>query len=135
MARLTGRERGVATVEMALVLPLLLLLTFGLIEYGWMFLKAQQTAAAARHGARQAILPSATNARVLSAVADQMADAGITGDYTVTFVPADVAAVVPGEAVTVSVSVPYEGANDLGMPFVPVPGKLDASSSMAKEGP
>src|SRR5687767_843852 len=32
------RRRGSLTVECALLLPVLFMLTFGLIEYGWMFL-------------------------------------------------------------------------------------------------
>jgi Flp pilus assembly protein TadG len=45
-------DRGAAAVEMALVLPFLLLLLFGIIDFGLM-LNAQQTVtAAAREGAR-----------------------------------------------------------------------------------
>ena len=42
------RRRGAAMVEMALVLPILIGLTFGAIEYGWMFFRASISAAIAR---------------------------------------------------------------------------------------
>jgi len=37
----TRNTKGIATIEMALLLPILCMLTFGVMEYGWMFLKAQ----------------------------------------------------------------------------------------------
>jgi Flp pilus assembly protein TadG len=40
MKRVSSRH-GLATVETAIVLPVILLLTVGLIEYGWLLLKAQ----------------------------------------------------------------------------------------------
>jgi hypothetical protein len=40
MSRVGKRfHRGAATIEMAIVLPLLLLLILGVMEYGWMFLR------------------------------------------------------------------------------------------------
>ncbi len=45
-------RRGTAAVEAALILPLLMLLLLGVIEYGWIYLKSEQIANAARHGAR-----------------------------------------------------------------------------------
>lgn len=131
----TRRTRGTATVEMAIVLPLLLVLTFGLIEYGWMLLKMQQVTGACRHGARIAILPDASNAGVLAAVDEEMATAGMGEGFTVTFSPADVSTAWPGEPVTVAVSVSYEGNVSLGMPLIPVPGALSTTTTMAKEGP
>jgi hypothetical protein len=46
--------RGVAAIELALVLPLFLALTFGMIDYGWYFFVAIHTSTAAREGARAA---------------------------------------------------------------------------------
>ncbi|MGB2937212.1 MAG: TadE/TadG family type IV pilus assembly protein [Phycisphaerae bacterium] len=130
------RRPGAAILEFALIAPLLLLLTFALIEYGWLFLKAEETNSAARHGARLAILPDATNAHVLASIAGIMDTAGM-GDsgYSVTFSPGDVSTVPPGETVTVEVSVLYGNVAIMGLAMVPVPGTLRASVSMAKEGP
>ncbi|MGB6917109.1 MAG: TadE/TadG family type IV pilus assembly protein, partial [Phycisphaerae bacterium] len=88
MACLKMREsrRGTATLETALVLPLLLLLTFALIEYGWLFLRAQEITNGARQGARIAVRPDATNADVQASITAAMETAGIAG-YLVTFSP------------------------------------------------
>ncbi len=36
-----NQRRGVVLIEAALVFPILLLLTFGLMEYGWLFLRME----------------------------------------------------------------------------------------------
>ncbi len=55
------RERGTALAEFALVAPILIILLFGIIEFGITFNRAQAVEAAAREGARLASL-STTNA-------------------------------------------------------------------------
>lgn len=45
-------EKGQATVEMALVLPILLLLLCGIIDFGWIFGSQQQANNACREAAR-----------------------------------------------------------------------------------
>lgn len=50
------RERGAAMVEFALLLPLLLLVLFGLIDMGRMFLTQAMVTNGAREGARMAAL-------------------------------------------------------------------------------
>lgn len=47
-------ERGAAAVEMALVLPLLVMLVFGITTFGISWFRAQQMQAAAREGGRVA---------------------------------------------------------------------------------
>ena len=138
MARLKMREsrRGTATLETALVLPLLLLLTFALIEYGWLFLRAQEITNGARQGARIAVRPDATNADVQASITAAMETAGIAG-YLVTFSPENVhdENLYPGDSVTVIITVPYDSVRLMGLPWIPVPQDLRASVSMAKEGP
>lgn len=48
----TRSERGAALVEFALVMPLLLLLVFGIMETGWLFAQQIEVRNAAREGAR-----------------------------------------------------------------------------------
>ena len=55
--RLTGRrDRGAAAVEMALVMPLLILMVMGIIDFGRIFNGQIQLSQAAREGARIAAL-------------------------------------------------------------------------------
>ena len=48
---------GQGLVEYALVLPVFLLITFGIMEFGFLFLQYSTIANAAREGARTGILP------------------------------------------------------------------------------
>lgn len=51
------RSDGQGLVEYALVLPVFLLITFGIMEFGFLFLQYSTIANAAREGARTGILP------------------------------------------------------------------------------
>ena len=57
-------DHGAAVVEFALVLPLLMLMVFGTIQFGLLFNRQQALHAAAREGARVAALPSTTQAEI-----------------------------------------------------------------------
>lgn len=54
MAKVRRQERGAAAVEFAIVVPLLLLLLFGIISYGMMLSFRQSLSQAAAEGARAA---------------------------------------------------------------------------------
>ena len=131
--RTQSRRGGIATLEAALVLPLILLLMMGLIEYGWMFLQLQQVTNAARQGARRGVVIDTTNAEVEQAIDFLMARAGL-GDsgYDVTFLPANVQGLSGREPFTITVEVLYENIG-LGLPLVPTPAHLRASVTMASE--
>ena len=49
-----GRDQGASAVEFALILPLLVLLLFGILQFGQVFARLQGMEAAAREGARLA---------------------------------------------------------------------------------
>jgi Flp pilus assembly protein TadG len=132
-------RRGLATVEMALLTPILLVLTFAVIEYGWMFFKQQQITNATRAGARLAATPSATVGQVQARVDALLGPSGanITG-YTTTV--ADINT-VPGRTLSVTVSVPYSNitithmTNPAMVIYLPAPATLSAKMVMGKEGP
>ena len=129
------QRRGGTLVETAIVITLLMVLTLGLLEYGWLFLKSQQVTNATRQGARVGARVDAGTADINQAIADAMNVAGLGGSgYTVMIDPADVESLDPGTLFTVSVSVAYTAVG-LGMPLVPVPDTISASLSMAREGP
>ena len=125
-------RRGVAVLEIALILPLVLLLLFGILEYGWMFFQAHQVTDAARHGARIGITADAIELEVSEAIESLLCARGICGLAEVVFAPG--VDIDSGQMLTVTVTVPYAPIG-LGMPLVPVPGELQASVSMVKEGP
>ena len=129
-------QRGSVLVEVALVLILLIMLTFGVMEYGWMFFRLQQLNNAARDGARQAVLPAATNSQVESTVQDLVDSWGLTSVNVDVDISHDDISVLPrGELITVTVSAPYSDMQLVGLPLLPLPDTLSTSVTMAKEGP
>ena len=69
-------QRGAALVEMALTLPLMLLVSAGIFEFGRAYQTWQVITNAAREGARVAVLPGYTDAMVTSRV-QQYIQAGV----------------------------------------------------------
>ena len=138
--RESGRNKGIATVEAAFVFSVLLLLTFGVIHYGWLFMRANQIANAAREGARIAIRPDATDADVYNAIDRVFSNAGISG-YDELEITSGFAVATPGTPITVKLKV-STGRSEIGLlvnlhsPLeLPTPEYLKASVTMAKEGP
>ena len=127
---------GLGPIEMALVVMILFLLTFGAIQYGWLFLKAQQITHTAREAARRGCAYGATDAEVIASITATMTDAGMAS--MIKYVSYDNTATTPvGDPYTVSVSIPASANLALinNAPFLPVPAFLGASVSMMKEGP
>lgn len=87
-----GGESGAALVEMALVMPLLVLLLFGIMEAGWAFSQSVEVRNAAREGARLAVVDFGTGADVITETCNRADLSGsganvavtINGDQTVT---------------------------------------------------
>ena len=50
------KEEGQSTVEFALVLPIFLLLIFGMMDFGWLFYNKIEINNASREGARYAVI-------------------------------------------------------------------------------
>jgi Flp pilus assembly protein TadG len=82
-------ERGQATIEFALILPLLLLLLLGIIEFARAWNLAQLATDAVREGTRQCSLAddvTHTEASVRAWIQNRMATSGVpTAASTVTF--------------------------------------------------
>jgi Flp pilus assembly protein TadG len=73
------QQRGSATVEMAIVLPLLLLLVFGVAEFGIALYRQEVLTNASREGARAGIVvstPPITTAQIQNAVTNYLTSAG-----------------------------------------------------------
>lgn len=134
--RLKREKDGLATIETALVIGLLVLLTFGVMEYGWMFYRMAQVNNVARSGAREAILPDASDASVQSTVSSLMAEWDMGGSgYSLSVTPGGIDQLARGEHVYVTVEVPYANVQLMGLPIFPLPENLTATAAMAKEGP
>ncbi len=71
------RRMGSAILEAALVLPVMLSLSFGMIEFGYFFFVKHALQAAARDGARIGVVPSGSNSTVSSTVASALTAAGL----------------------------------------------------------
>ncbi len=125
------RARAAAVVEFAVVLPLLLTILFGIIEYGWVFMVRQTLQTAAREGARIAVLQTSVEpyANVVGRVAQVMAPTGLSS-YSITMRHAE-----PDDPVeTVQVSIPYNDVSLMGGFFPTRHATLAGTCSMRKEG-
>ena len=113
--------------EAAIVFTVLLMVTLGAFQYGWLFLCAQRVTNATRQGARmEAVLnaPAGVKEQMKNMVSDLDASPG--GDI-----------LTAGGMVTATLSVDAEGnpkVQLLNLNFLPVPATLRAEVTMAKEG-
>jgi Flp pilus assembly protein TadG len=73
-------ERGAAAVEFAMILPLLIVLVFGIVQFSIAYNRQQGLHAAAREGARIASLPNTTQSEITDRVNDSLT--GITFEST-----------------------------------------------------
>lgn len=127
-------KRGLATIEMAIVIMLLLLLTFAVMEYGWMFFRMQQVTNTARSGVRMAVLPDSTVGDVQGVVDGMAGQFDLTG-HSYTMTPGGIDTLESGDLITVLVEVPYANVQLTGLSFFPLPDTLRGRATMAKEGP
>jgi Flp pilus assembly protein TadG len=127
------KDQGQAMVEFAMILPILLLLVLGIIQFGILFNNHLTLTDAVRAGARQAAvsrtLPnpagSATN-RVRSAAATSLDDADLEVSVTPYDPVSGQARFVQGGDVTVTATYPYS-INLLG--FVVKSGRLTSQTT------
>ncbi len=78
MMRRLRNERGAALLETAVTLPIILLISVGIFEFGRAYQVQQVLTNAAREGARVAVLPDFTDAQVRDVVRSYMTSGGIT---------------------------------------------------------
>lgn len=69
-------ERGAIAVEFALIMPVLLMLVFGILEFGFMINRDMVVGNASRDGARTASL-NGTYAEIQSTIASELSASGI----------------------------------------------------------
>jgi Flp pilus assembly protein TadG len=128
----SGRRRGVAAVEFAVVAPIFFMLVIGIIEIGRAMMVQQVLINASRVGARRAITLSSSEQAVIDAVTEYTAGVGVEGvSVAVAPNPATAAA---GTSVTVDVEIDYSEVSWLPAPWFMGGKQLSASSVMRKEG-
>ena len=110
-------------VEMALVLPVFVLIALGIIEFGRAMMVSQIVTNAAREGVRLAVVTGSTNSDVEQAVTEILQAAlninPADADVTITVTPApgnpspgnQVDSASPRDLVSVSVQVPFNKVN------------------------
>lgn len=125
----TTRTRGVAVVEMALVMPLLLLLVFGLIEYALAFHALHNMTNAAREGARQMAVRGGTSSQAQAAALAELSNINATFTVTTSQAPS---ADGTGTDVTVHVSVPWSQVS-LTIPGIATAQTLNSEVTMRQE--
>lgn len=132
---LVHARRGNTVLEAALVIPILLLLAFGTVEFGHYFYVRNNMQGAAREGARAAIPPSATNSDVNAAVLNSLTAAGLQGSgYTVTTSPANIGSAATGTAITVTITCDWGAVGLRPMQMISTTKQVRGQAVMRKEG-
>jgi len=121
-----NNEKASSTVEFALVLPIMLLILMGTVEFGRIMSVSQMLNSAAREGARAATLPGASNITVQDRVNQELASAGLPNGI-IELTPSDVTTANRNDPVTVRVTLPY---SDIAW----MPGFIPAFNGISLEG-
>ena len=117
--RRTRREDGAALVETAFVLPIMLLVCVGILEFGRAYQTWQVVTNASREGARVAILPEYPDTSVQTRVRTYLKNGGLPASIvddttktkvliTATTIPVDAAGTVTASAARIVVEYPFE---------------------------
>ncbi len=125
-----ARRRGTAIVELAIVFILLLMLTLGIVAFGFLFYQVQHVIYLARHGARTGARWGANEQTIRNELAPLM---NVNEQITeISFEGED-----PGDEVTVSVEVRNLDFMNLGdfLTRGPLMDNYTATVTMPKEGP
>jgi Flp pilus assembly protein TadG len=133
-------ERGTAAVEFALVLPLLLMLVLGAIDWGWYFFIREVTINAAREGARvgsvNAVDAAGAMADAHAAATGYLDGLGLTGGTVTETAPTVIVGTATLETVRVNVSYPVGSLTGFTLPGFSslVPATITATAQMRREG-
>jgi Flp pilus assembly protein TadG len=108
--RSRSRRHAAVAVEMAVVLPLLLMVILGIVEFGRAMMVSNLMTAAAREGAREAALPDRNDSEVKAVVVNRLTSTGIaatTADVKVYVngVEKDASNAITGDNLTVTVTI------------------------------
>jgi Flp pilus assembly protein TadG len=105
---LRKNERGAALIETAITIPIILLISVGIFEFGRAYQTWQVLTNAAREGARIAILTEKTDADVQGAVQNYMKNGGLPKWATATVNIDRNVAMGPNTASQITVNYPFQ---------------------------
>jgi Flp pilus assembly protein TadG len=131
-AKHKGFRAGAALIEFAIVAPLMILFSLGLIEMGRMTMVKQLLTNVSREGARLATLPTASSTEVQSQIQTQLNGSKIYG-ATVEISPSQLSEANAGTLVTVTVSVTSEQVSWLQTPLFMGGKNISATTVMRRE--
>lgn len=130
-ARQRQQRCGAATVELAILLPLLLAIVFGAIEITSRLFLRQTAAVTAFEGVRLAARRTVDSATVRSRCLQLLEDRRITGGQVI-ITPESTSEVPTGGLIEVQIVIPYSG-NTLAPMAIPDEGSLQVTASMLRE--
>lgn len=127
-------EGGAAAVEFALILPVLLLVLFGIVQYGYYFFAAQNGSSVAREAARKvAVGDCPTQSDLNSFVSSRLgglahSNLNVTRTYYTNPTPPATPTVTTTPAIggKVKLVVRFD-TMDMNLPFIPVPGNASVA--------
>ena len=132
------RRRGVAMLEMAIILPIFLLLVLGIIEMGRVMMLNQMATNGVREACRRAIVPGADHTNVMNVVNGYLNAGGVSQTGRVVQIrnqagtSVNLSSIGSHEAVTVYVEFPY-AQNTWGFTSIMGAKKLVSQSTMRRE--
>ncbi len=126
--KLIKQQQGQSLVEFALLLPMLVIILFGTVEFGRLWMTMNVLTGAAREGARVAAVTAPNTAQVQTAVNNVLSGASITG-ATITVVGPNAA-----NNVTVTVRINYNVLTGTIVPGISRTLQLTRTASMRWEG-
>lgn len=125
-----NEERGASLVEFALIAPFLILLLFGIVEFGYLFGEFNDVRHGAREGARVAAVNAGDNSFLRATTCDAM---DLTTNITVQFTDSATEAI--GDVGTVTVEATPDSLTGLGLIEFFLPDTLSSTVEFRLEQP
>lgn len=104
-----NREKGVTAIEFALILPIVLVILFGIFEFGFALWRKQELTSAVREGARKGVVlrnPRKPKAEIITVVETYLDKIGMTDSARVVGCIDACPCVDTGDTLTVNVTYP-----------------------------
>ncbi len=128
-----GRDRrGAALVEFAILVPVFLVVLFGIVEYGQFLYVKQSVTLAAREACRIVVLPGTTKEQAIGRAYNVLSEAGIS-NFSITFDPDPPTSASDGDPITVTVEVDFSQISWLGTPMYLDGVNIRATAVMRRE--